>query len=184
MIGVAIPACGGLVAASARLYAWGTGQDWSAVRLELFKGIPAAVVALVIGAIAAGIAFRQYEVAKAKLKLDLFERRYAIFQQTWAILSETVQEGTRAKKYGLGTPFNNFLPEAAFLFGEPIDRYLREVSTKWTELWALEGERDGQGIARSANVSKTSELKKWFFEQASKGARAQFGPYLNFENWK
>jgi hypothetical protein len=151
---------------------------------ELVKGLPAVIVTLIIGAIAAGIAFRQYKVAKAKLKLDLFEKRYAIFHQTWEILSEVARNGTREKKHGLATPFNNFLPEAAFLFGKPIERYLDEVSTKWTQLYGLEAERDGTGIDRSANIAKASELQGWFFEQASRGARSQFGRYLDFENWK
>src|ERR1700722_14950247 len=124
LIGLAIPACGALIAAMARLNTWGGGHDWSKVPFELVKGLPAAFVTLIIGASAAGIAYRQYEVARAKLKLDLFEKRYAIFQQTWEILSGVVRNGTRAENYGLATPFNNFLPQAAFLFGEPIKRYL------------------------------------------------------------
>jgi hypothetical protein len=43
------------------------------------KGLPAAFVTLVIGLIAAGIAFRQYRIARAKFKLDLFDRRHAVF---------------------------------------------------------------------------------------------------------
>jgi hypothetical protein len=184
LIGLAIPACGALLAAMARFYIWGAEQDWSKVRFELVKGLPAAFVTLIIGAIAAGIAYRQYEVAKAKLKLDLFEKRYAIFHQTWEILSEAATKGARENNYGLATPFNNFLPEAAFLFGKPIERYLDEASTKWAELRALEAETDGAGIDRAANIAKASELQQWFFEQASKGAKAQFGRYLDFENWK
>ena len=41
---------------------------------ELVKGLPAAFVTLVIGSIAAGIAYRQYRIARAKFKLDLFEK--------------------------------------------------------------------------------------------------------------
>ena len=83
-------------------------------------GIATIFATVVIGGIAAYIAYRQYQVAHAKLKLNLFDKRYAIFQQTWEILSETVTQGTRAKNHGLATPLNNFLPQAGFLFGEPI----------------------------------------------------------------
>ena len=151
---------------------------------ELVKGLPTFFVTLIIGIIAAGIAYRQYAVAKAKLKLDLFERRYAIFHQTWEILSEVAKNGAREKNYGFGTPFNNFLPEAAFLFGKPIERYLKEAASRWAGLRAVEAETDGAGIDRAANIAKASELQNWFFEQASTGAKAQFGPYLDFENWK
>jgi hypothetical protein len=45
---------------------------------ELLKGIPSVFVTLVIGGIAAYIAYRQYKISHAKLKLDLFEKRYEI----------------------------------------------------------------------------------------------------------
>jgi hypothetical protein len=147
---------------------------------ESITGFATIFATIVIGGIAAYIAWRQYEVAQAKLKLDLFDKRYAIFQQTWEILSETAKHGTREKNYGLGTPFNNFLPAAEFLFWNPIKQYLDEVSTKWTKLYGLEGEGDGAGIDTPAKIA---ELKTWFFEQASTGAKAQFGRYLDFENW-
>jgi hypothetical protein len=54
---------------------------------ELMKGIPAAIVATFAAGIAGIIAWRQYKVAKAKLNLDLFERRYKIFHNTWEELS-------------------------------------------------------------------------------------------------
>jgi hypothetical protein len=152
---------------------------------EMMKGVPAAFVTLVIGGIAGLITYRQYKVAQAKLKLDLFERRYAIFHKTWVILSETVQGGTTEKNYGLFTPFNNFLPEAAFLFGPEITEYLTVALRNWTWLRALEAEKNGvQGPDRVANIAKASELRTWFVEQASTGAKAMFSSYLNFENWK
>jgi hypothetical protein len=115
---------------------------------------PTAFVALAIGIPTLLIAFQQYRVGAAKLKFDLFEKRYAIFHQTWVIISEVVMKGTREKNYGLATPFNNFLPEASFLFGKDIQDYLNELSTKWTELYGLEAEREGQDINRVANIAK------------------------------
>jgi hypothetical protein len=147
---------------------------------ELVKGLPAAVVALIIGLIAAGIAYRQYKVAQAKLKLDLFERRFVIFHKTWEILSETATKGTREHNYGLATPFNNFLPEAAFLFGPDVEKYLDNTATKWTELYGIEG--DTNNAARHA--AKKAELQGWFFDQANKGVKEIFGRYLNFHKWK
>ena len=42
---------------------------------EWMKGMPAAVIAVAGVIITATIAYRQYAVAKAKLKLDLFDKR-------------------------------------------------------------------------------------------------------------
>jgi hypothetical protein len=152
---------------------------------EMMKGVPAAFVTLIIGGIAGLLTLRQYQVAKAKLKLDLFEKRYAIFHKTWVILSDVVIRGTREDHHGLATPFNNFLPEAAFLFGNEIFEYLDELSTKWNELHGLQGERiDLAGPERLKNIARTSELEKWFFDQASTEAKLRFSSYMDFKNWK
>jgi hypothetical protein len=148
---------------------------------DLLKGLPAGIVALIVAA----ISWRQYLVARAKLKLDLFDRRYAIFQQTWEILSEVTMRGTREKSYGLATPFNNFLPQARFLFGKKIADYLDQASTNWNELHGLEGERaDVAGADRQNNIARTRKLKNWFFKEASDGCKQMFDEYLDFERWK
>jgi hypothetical protein len=155
---------------------------------EMMKGVPAGVVTLIIGLIAAGITLRQYYVAKAKLKLDLFEKRYAIFHKTWVAVSAVIQGGTRQVNLGLATPFNNFRPEAAFLFGKDMETYIDELSHNWAELHGLESERADlggpAGPDRLKNIQRSSELTKWFFEQASTGVKAKFAPYLDFQKWK
>lgn len=56
--------------------------------MVLILGIPAAIVALTVGMGGWPIARDQAAVAAGKLKLDLFEKRYPIFLQTWQIMSE------------------------------------------------------------------------------------------------
>jgi hypothetical protein len=87
------------------------------VCISLAQGIPAALVTLTVGIAGWFIARHQGKVAQAKLKLDLFDKRYPIFLETWQIMSEVVFKGTREKNYGLGNPFSNFIPQARFLFG-------------------------------------------------------------------
>jgi hypothetical protein len=146
----------------------------------LLPGLPAAIVALLV----AVIAYRQYEVAKAKLNLDLFDKRFAIFDQTWEIFSETATKGTREKqRYGFGSPFNNFHPQARFLFGKEIADYLELAFHNWNELHLLEGEREDLAAA-AAHAARVSELKSWFFEEARNGCKDKFGKFLNFERWK
>jgi len=146
---------------------------------EWMKGLPAAFVALIIGCIAGGIAYRQYQVAEAKLKLDLFQQRYKIFLITWRILSSVISDGTRKRHYGLGTPFNNFIPKAKFLFGADVESYLNDLATKWARLHAIEGID-----TPSKYAEEKFELTGWFQEQADTGVKAIFGRYLNFERWK
>ena len=146
---------------------------------ELVKGLPAVFVTLVIGGIAARITYQQYKVAEAKLKLDLFERRYKIFLETWKILSEVVQKGTRETNYGLRTPFNNFMPETKFLFGADIADYVSQLTSKWTRLHGIEGMNESSKYAE-----EKCELINWFKEQADDVVKEKFGSYLNFDRWK
>ncbi len=153
------------------------------VCIALVQGIPAGLVTLTVGILAWLIARRQAAVAEAKFKLELFEKRLPIFQQTWEIMSEVVMKGTREKNYGLGNPFSNFIPHARFLFGSEVEAYLFDAVKKWTDLWAYEGE-SADPAARAQNAAKVAQLKQWFHEQASTGVKELFAPYLAFEKWR
>jgi hypothetical protein len=150
---------------------------------EMMKGVPAAFVTLIIGGIVAGITWRQYKVAQAKLKLDLFERRYAIFEKVWMITSNTFRHGCRAteKMMNMATPFNNFRPEAAFLFGREMEAYIDELARLWGALWAHEGLKEEESVK---NVDNAVKIQEWFGEQASHGVKDRFSRYLDFANWK
>jgi hypothetical protein len=153
------------------------------VCIALVQGIPTALVALTVGIVGSYIAYRQASVAKAKLKLDLFEKRYPIFQQTWEIMSETALRGTRVRHYGFGNPFSNFMPQARFLFGKNVEAYLSNAVNRWAELHGYEGERE-DALAAAQHAARVAELKGWFHQQASTGLRELFDPYLDFEKWR
>ena len=156
----------------------------SSVSPWLVTGVPAALVALAVGVAGWLINRHQANIAEAKLKLDLFDKRYPIFLQTWQIMSEVVSKGTREKNYGLGNPFSNFMPQARFLFGRDIEAYLSHAVKQWTDLYAIEAEIGNAGARASEYAKRRSDLLQWFFDQASTGVKDLFGPYLDFENWK
>lgn len=154
------------------------------VCFQLIQGIPTAGVALIVGIVGAFIAVWQAKIAGAKLKLGLFERRYAIFLETWKIMSEVATHGARPKNYGLGNPFSNFIPQARFLFGEKLERYLFDAVGQWTHLHAVEGELAGSTPRVAELAEQQRLLTNWFFDQADTGVKKMFGRYLNFEKWK
>jgi hypothetical protein len=145
---------------------------------------PAGLITLTVGYAGWVIARHQANVAQAKLKLDLFEKRYPIFLQTWQIMSEVTLKGTRERNYGLGNPFSNFMPQAGFLFGEQVEQYLSDAATKWIRLNALEAEIPDGTPRPPGIVQERRELKEWFEAQAKGGVKELFAPYLDFEKWK
>ena len=149
---------------------------------EMAKGLPAAFVTLVIGGIAAFIAWRQNETAKAKLKLDLFDKRYEIFEKTWAFLSGADKIAQNPDPFH---PFTNIIPQAGFLFGSDIEEYLQIASKKQTEMWLIYVKsRNNNNLIAPDDIEPLKELSLWFYEEASNGAKCAFSPYLNFEKWK
>lgn len=139
-------------------------------------GLPAALVALLV----AIIAWRQYKVAKAKLNLDLFERRYQIFHRTWTLMSEIAKHGPKVHEmHNFSNPFSNDMPEAAFLFGPKVEQYLSNAVTQWSRFRSVDMDLDA-----AKNAEERTRLEAWFFQEASVGCKKIFGEYLNFERWK
>ena len=153
----------------------------SSVCFELIKGMPAAFVTLVIGGIAAYIAWRQYQATRAKLKLDLFEKRYDLFEQTWGYFSEVLLNGPEVK--GLFHKYSNQLPKISFLFGKDVEAYVEEANSRRIELWKLKTPHPPQQERPANDVERILALETWFEQEAKTGVRRVFAPYLNFETW-
>jgi hypothetical protein len=149
--------------------------------LEYVKALGPVFVALVIGVIAARIAWQQKEVAKAKLNLDLFDKRYAIFKRTEVWLSEMA---TTATVYRTEIPEladgEGLIVEASFLFGPAIAAYQKEIIRKWNELIGL----SGAGFAKAQSSPEWAALAHWFRTEANGGVQRKFGPYMSFAKWK
>lgn len=92
-------------------------------------------MALIIGTIAAWIAWQQLQVAaeqrrvaQAKFNFDLFQRRYEIFEYTWSMLSSMVQ--ARENQSEIEADFHKVRPRAQFLFGAEIADYMTDISMR------------------------------------------------------
>ncbi len=143
------------------------------------KGLPAAFVALIIGIIAAWIAYNQYKVARAKLNLDLFDKRHHIFQKTWECLSQS--QSPEAEKLRLN--FTNLIPEVSFIFGKNVKDYMYDINKKLIELNMLTIKLKSGNITKD-ETERITELSTWFYNEASIGSRKVFSEYLDFSKWK
>src|SRR6266403_2719482 len=153
---------------------------------EMMKGVPAGIVTLVIGAVAGLITYRQYRVTRAQLKLDLFDKRYAIFNKAWlamsnaATLTATLRLTVPQDDDDLITPFNLLLPEAVFLFGREIEDYLNELSKQFTHLHRVAKYHPISAEDEAQHAARMQASQTYFIDQVKQGARAKFGVYLGF----
>ncbi|MFZ2269440.1 MAG: hypothetical protein WAV95_17845 [Azonexus sp.] len=152
--------------------------DQGTLCFELIKGLPAAFVTLVIGGIAAYVAWRQHQTAREKLKLDLFDKRYEVFEHTCRLLSEA-----QGNDEEINLPFayhSELIPKARFLFGEAIEEYLQEIGQQRIELWILNERIMKEGRLPKNEEQQHLDLLAWFLRESTGGARDAFLPYLDF----
>ena len=157
---------------------------------ELAKGLPAVVVTLVIGGLAAYIAWQQYQVAveqrrvaHAKLNLDLFQRRYEIFESTWIMLSAMIHGTPNLNE--VESTFNNARPRARFLFGVGVEQYMTDLTTRILETKEIRKALEQSGPPGSAEQNARLIASQSFFQhEAGVGIRDMFGRYLDFSEWR
>jgi hypothetical protein len=170
-----------------------TAPGWlesGSLSFELVKGLPAALVALIIGAIAAWIAWHQLQVAreqkrvaKAKFNFDLFHERYEVFEATWSVLSAMIQGAhDQAER---DAAFHNIRPRARFLFGAEIADYMAEISWRMADQRTIDAVTRQRGdVMRPEDIERYAANSNFFADEASKGARDRFGQYLDFSEWR
>lgn len=154
--------------------------DWfvaGSLSFEMLKGLPAAVITLVIGTIAAYIAWQQWRVSQAKLNLDLFQRRLEIFELTWGALSRAHLHVRDPEK---DLQFSNRRPEARFLFGVEVADYMSEIVKKQITLDMLLKISQRSG----ADDQQILALTQWFGDHAQENCKRVFGAYLDFSKWR
>jgi len=133
-------------------------------------------------------------VAAAKLNLDLFEKRMAIFDATWAVFPVAHQNEGLTDEY---KEFRNAAHKAAFLLGRDVNDYLAEVLVKVDALRingamvraqndiARQNQQYNQSVgeAMAKLLLEQSELQMWLMEQAAP-CKAVFGKYMDFSTWQ
>lgn len=138
-----------------------------------------------VAGIAGWVAYQQARTARAKLKLDLFEKRIAVYDEVTACLGQILSTGTSS-----GANDQRFLVamhKAKWLFGSDVLSYLQsEIWPRMCELGSVSASLSGMehSLARHALIKAQADLKLWFSQQSKEGLDPLFLPYLSFEKWK
>ncbi|MGO1073186.1 hypothetical protein [Lysobacter sp. CA199] len=116
------------------------------------------IVALLVACLAAWIAYRQYRTARNKLKLDLFDRRFLVYEAARKAL-------TQAYGHGKLEPSQQFeylssVQAARWLFGPEVQEYLE--TTLWHKFVDLELYNS---FPPAKYASERAKLMKWLIVQ-------------------
>lgn len=165
-------------------------MDTAQLDLEIAKLVVTTLVTLVAAAFALKISASQRDIAKrqadtareardvsaAKLNLDLFEARYAVFLEVWKFL--TIATGTSSEDAPM-TELVNLVPKAQFLFGKDIADYMQNMIARRVDLIVAQ-RKDKK---HSLDPEAIEHMIAWFFAEAD-NCHERFAPYLDFSGWQ
>ena len=129
------------------------------------------------------IAWQQWRVAQNKLRLDLFDRRYKVFDATRKFLAVIMRDATfqdsQLFEFYAGTS------DAEFFFKAAVVDYLSQIRHRALDM------RTGQqvyehmpvGDERSRHVQAAHDQLLWLSEQITAMTKV-FAPYLDFSRIK
>lgn len=133
--------------------------------IQIFSALLTPVIAITV----AVIGYLQWRTNQNKLKLDLFEKRYAIYEGIKDFISAVVQNGSAESDDLL--KFIRSKQDALFLFKDDKVQYLQKMQKLGTELHVLEMELKEPGAQeRQKKIERKYELLRWFGDQFENAA--------------
>lgn len=141
--------------------------------LQLSKGF----LTPMIGVITVYIAWQQWKTNSDKVKLDKFDRRFAIYDAARELI-RTVRQHSAATEQEI-FEYRTKTRDAGFSLNDKLNEYLEEFADKAWEIHLLESDlknEDNSGKI-SEFVDKQRKLKDWIGNQSTP-LRQKFTPYL------
>ncbi|MGB7769822.1 MAG: hypothetical protein WBN22_13340 [Verrucomicrobiia bacterium] len=138
---------------------------------------------LIIGFGVIFIAWQQWKVSHAKLRLDLFDRRYKVYEATRKLLAGIMSDATFSDSQ-LFT-FYAGTSDVEFLFDKDVVDYLEQIRKRALHMRLLSKTFQPLpvGDERSRLVNEESAEMLWLTHQIMDMAKV-FSPYLGFANIK
>jgi hypothetical protein len=136
---------------------------------------------LIIGVAVVVIAWQQRQIARNKLRLDLFDRRYKIYDATRKFLGTILREATFTDaelfEFYAGTS------DTEFLFGSDIVDYLEQIRKRALDMRLHQElfEPMPVGDERSRHVQANHDELLWLTHQ-TKDITKVFLPYIGFSH--
>ncbi len=124
------------------------------------------------------ITLRQMRLAEAKLKHDLFDRRFAVFEAAANFIATILREGNVQNNDILS--YSRKIVDAEFLLDDSVSAYLNSLRERASKLHVYAIESEDSSPTQQASINKKYEELRFFAAQFVE-LRKQFRPFLKFE---
>lgn len=145
-------------------------------RPTMFVDTVNALATTLIAALVALITWKQWATDRARLRHELFERRYEIYERIAAFLSDVAIEGRVSPNRDF--QFLRETKRAYFVYGgdQKIADLISAIYKQAVQLQALHDERP-DSRERTSNLERQREIKE-FFAATHASLESTFGKYL------
>jgi hypothetical protein len=152
--------------------------------LELLKVMPSFIIGLIAALIAwqqAQISKEQKRIAQAKLKLDLFVKRLAVYEEVAKLVDAAknlndMDAATSAIKQLLKTSH-----EATFLFGNDVNKLIEELALSVAELGkSIKATVENNGVVPVQTLPQMHSANNFL---RTVDIEVVFRPYLELSQW-
>jgi len=126
------------------------------------------------------LGYQQRAINRNRLKNELFDKRYKVFEKIGAFIAEILLTGRLEK--GADIVFLRDTKPAYLLFDQEIKDFILEIHKNAVNLDCLVTEEkslDGEG--RTTNLKKQSDIKEWYSAQLNT-LDNRFVEYLRLEH--
>ena len=140
-----------------------------------------AITTAAIAVLVAIITWRQWITNRARLRHELFDRRYAVYEQITGFLADVLQGGRVPE--GEPEGFIRLAKKAYFVFAcdSEIRDLVSEIYRKAIDLHALEETLNDDHNERASNIQKQREIKNWYQDTLNE-AETRFEKYLSLSH--
>lgn len=141
------------------------------------------IITTLIALIVAFVALQQFFLAQERFKLDLFEKRLAIYKTVEKFLEDAFTYRTVSSERM--QTFHNDTQMAVFLFGQDIVDFLKKLRTMGNELTVAheQGRLEEPGSSERMALGKVRERILTEFLDIHSDLSKTFSPYLKFSKW-
>lgn len=142
------------------------------------------IFATLIATLVAWIGYRNHLLAVEKHKLELFEKRFAVYRAAQILLSRVLEDGA-VKDLKTVFEYRRDTQVAYFLFDQRIVDYLSALDKKALDLWAKRESYEGVevGEKRKKLVTEAHDTMQELMDELPK-LKEVFSPHLRFRTWK
>ena len=127
------------------------------------------------------IALQQVQIARMKLRFDLYEKRFAVFEAARKLVIEAITHGDISTS--ALSAYSLRIADAVFLFDDELSNYLRQLFHHANNLSVLKRAIEPSPVGSSQRedlVRRAGEETVWFNNQVNELV-LQFKPFLKLD---